>query len=168
MMEEIHYPSNTPEVKQEENFCPSLEMLDSGDFQVILSGISQIFESPAAASAGFSPLPPGLHEHEQVAPQGYGLSSGVLPPTSFAQDPNSNYALPSMDFSRMQLEMNFYNDVRINNYGGQLVNGTQALPDPMHPLLEGLDSPGPQHQRPCDNEDPALGPSIKTESHIDL
>ncbi|XP_064159367.1 transcription factor RelB isoform X1 [Anguilla rostrata] len=173
VMEEIHHPFTSQDVKQEDNFCHSLAMMDSADFQAIMSGISQVLGDQVATG-----LPPLLDAgfHEQVPSQGYGHPNVSLPAT-FNQDPNSNYALPGMDFncnmpeeSRMQPDMNFYNDVHFNHYPSQMVNGTQPHLQALSfdPLLEDPDGPTPQPLRPCETEDPALGPPVKTESHIDL
>ncbi|KAJ8280772.1 hypothetical protein GJAV_G00058810 [Gymnothorax javanicus] len=168
---EIHYPSPSVEVKQEADLCPGLDMLDSSDFQAIMTGISQALESSGIV-AGSPLLPfPGFHL-EPGSQQGYGLhpSTSAVAPT-FSQDPNSNYTFPSVDFNcnlsgdgGPQLDLNFYNDVQINRYG-QPANGTHPF-DPLNidPQLVVFEGQPPQPLVPRDGE----GPLLETESHIEL
>ncbi|KAJ8385035.1 hypothetical protein AAFF_G00195650 [Aldrovandia affinis] len=125
-MEEIHYPSVPMDIKQEDNICPSLDiMLESAEIQTLLSGVFQVLDGSAAA--GFQEPLPHLN---------YGLHN------AFSQDPNSNLG---MDLnSGSQQDMNFYNDMYFNSYSGQLLNG-------MHPNGQPLDPRG----GPSDQEDPA-------------
>ncbi|KAJ8368992.1 hypothetical protein SKAU_G00090200 [Synaphobranchus kaupii] len=150
-LEAIDYPSTPLDVKLEENI--SQEMLESPEFQAILKGILD----GSSTAADF---------HEQGSQHCYGLHSTGLPAT-FNQDLNSNYSQQGIDFN-FNMAVDFYNDVRINPYGNQLVNSTQSHPQPVDPLAEGLDDRSLQPLRPCNNEDPALCPLVKTESHIDL